>query len=256
MSHAATDLSEGSPAEPDARKDAPTVLVVDDIPMFRELMASFLARSGRVIQAEGGAQALELARRERPRLIVADLEMPDVNGAALCRAIRKDPELSETAFLMTLPDGDPGSRVRAIRAGADDVLNKPLQGIELIAAANRFLAEETARGLPRVLLETPVTIFLDRSPARGQSLNVSRGGMFVRTDLALPPRSEWRVKFQLPETEASLEPTAMVVWRSDGRPMGPGLGLRFVELDGRAARTLDDFVYERTPVSAPGPRAR
>jgi uncharacterized protein (TIGR02266 family) len=136
------------------------------------------------------------------------------------------------------------------------VLCKPLQRVDLLGTARRFLAESTVRGLPRVAVETPVTIYLAKSRARGQALNLSRGGLFVRTDLPLPLRSEWRIRFPLPESEAQLTPTAMVVWRADERsPLGPGLGMRFVELDGGAARKLDDFVYERTPTPQLAPTA-
>jgi len=242
MSEAARAVS------PAPAPELPTVLVVDDISMFRDLISSFLARAGRVITASDGEEALALARRERPRLIVSDLEMPGMDGAALCQTVREDPELAGTHFLMILPDGNARDRARAIRAGADDVLSKPLQRVDLLGTARRFLAENTVRGLPRVAVEAPVTIYLAKGRARGQALNLSRGGVFVRTDLRLPMRSEWRIRFPLPESDAELTSTAMVVWRADERsPLGPGLGMRFVELDARAARALDDFVYERTP---------
>ena len=235
-----------------ASRPLPKVLVVDDIPMFRELIANFLSGVADVIFAEDGASAFEAARRERPRLIISDLDMPELNGADLCRAVRKDAELAETPFVMILSTDDAQDRVRAIRAGADDVLFKPLHRGVLLGTASRFLTENTVRGLPRVLVKAPVTIFLTKEESRARALNISRGGMFVRTELPLPTRSEWRVRLTLPETTEDLTPTAMVVWRADeNSPTGPGLGMRFVELDGRDARCLDDFVYERTPVSAP-----
>jgi len=229
-------------------EERPTVLVVDDIPMFRELIGNFLSGTADIVTAEDGAQALDIARRKRPRMIVSDLEMPGMNGAALCRAVREDRRLADLPFLMIVTGDAARDRVRAIRAGADDVLAKPLQRVELIGAVSRFLTENTARGLPRVNVETPVTIFLSKQEGRGQALNVSRGGMFVRTDLPLPTRSEWRVAFHLPETDEELTPTAMVVWRApEDSPTGPGLGMRFVEIDGPTARTIDEYVYERTP---------
>jgi uncharacterized protein (TIGR02266 family) len=228
------------------------VLVVDDIPMFRDLMANFLAGTGRVLTASGGREALEIARAEQPRLIISDFDMPDLGGVDLCRAVRADATLQRTRFLMILPgsEDDARDRVRSIRAGADDVISKPIQRPELVQTVRRFLAADTVRGLPRVPVSTPVTIYLSKNESEGKALNVSRGGMFVATDLPLPTHSEWRVRFHLPETDAQLTPTAMVVWRApEDAPTGPGLGMRFVELDGPAARTLDEYVYERTPTS-------
>lgn len=232
--------------------NAGSVLVVDDIPMFRDLIANFLAGTARVLTAGGGHEALEIARREKPRLIVSDFDMPDLDGVTLCRSVRADADLQRTRFLMILPGSadDARDRVRSIRAGADDVISKPIQRPELIGTVRRFLAADTVRGLPRVSVSTPVTIYLSKNESEGKALNVSRGGMFVATDLPLPTRSEWRVRFHLPETETQLTPTAMVVWRApEDSPTGPGLGMRFVELDGPTARTLDEYVYERTPAS-------
>lgn len=246
---------DGPSAETDAG-ERPKVLVVDDIPMFRELVANFLSGVAHVVTAEDGRSAFEIARRERPRLIVADLEMPGMNGAALCRAIRNDRELAATPLLMVLPGDEAHDRVRAIRAGADDAIAKPLQRVELLGTAKRFLTDTTVRGLPRVRVDAPVTIFLNKNEGRGRALNVSRGGIFVHTDLPLPDRSEWRVRFQLPETGEPLSPTAMVVWRAGAdAPGGPGLGMRFVELSGQEARALDDYVYERTPAASWAPRS-
>ena len=123
--------------------------------------------------------------------------------------------------------------------------------MELLSTVGRFVGHQTARGLPRVQVSTPVTIYMSKNEVRCRAVNISRGGMFVKTDLPLPTRSEWRVRFHLPETSDEITPTAMVVWRAgEGTPTGAGLGMRFVELDGQAARTLDDFVYERTPVAS------
>jgi len=251
-----------APTGPDPAAQAAgqrTILVVDDIPMFRALLADMLASAGRVVEAEDGAQALELARKERPDLVVSDLEMPGLDGAALCRAVRADEDLARTHFLMLLPGGDARDHVRAIRAGADDALAKPLQRTELLGSVRRFLATPTVRGLPRVAVDTPVTVYLSRSQERARATNVSRGGLFLRTELPLPRRSEWRIRFQLPEQETPLSPTAMVVWRAEADAPtgpGPGLGMRFMELDGAAARRLDEYVYERTPVSHAGPPPR
>ncbi len=236
------------PPQDSAAVDSRSILVVDDIPMMRDLTSLFLARAGRVLQAASGAEALETIRRERPKLVLSDLDMPGTDGVDLCRAVRADPEIAGTHFVMLLPSDAPVDRVRAVRAGADDVLIKPLQRVELLATVTRFLASPTVRGLPRVDVNAPLTIYLSEKTARVRTVNLSRGGVFVRTDLRLPTHSEWRVQFQLPELREALSPTAMVVWHgTENSPFGMGLGMRFVELDGRDARKLESFVYERTP---------
>ena len=70
-----------------------TILVVDDAPLLRELAALFLARAGRVITAASGEEALAVARLEEPSLIVADVRMPGIDGATLCRTMKQDPLL-------------------------------------------------------------------------------------------------------------------------------------------------------------------
>ncbi len=71
-----------------------TILLADDAPMFRELGSVFLARSGRVVTAEDGHQGLEALRTEKPSVVVADLDMPRMDGAELCRRIKGSEELT------------------------------------------------------------------------------------------------------------------------------------------------------------------
>ena len=95
-----------------------TILVVDDASMFRELESLFLARSGRVITAPSGAEALEMARRERPEVVVTDLDMPGMSGDALCKEIRNDGELRHTPVIAVISGEFGEDRARAVRAGA------------------------------------------------------------------------------------------------------------------------------------------
>jgi uncharacterized protein (TIGR02266 family) len=226
-----------------------TILVVDDIAMFRELGSLFLARSGRVITAEGGMQALEIARRERPDLVVSDLHMPEMDGEALCRAIKADEELAGTPVIMIVGSEDAADHARAVRAGADDLLPKPLSRLALIEVVNRFLHGEPVRGLPRIELSEPVRLSAGSSESWGTVRNLSRGGIFVETDRVFDPHTEVDLHFQLPETESEIAPTAQVVWQrgengSADSPAPPGMGMRFLEIDGTTARRLEEFVFE------------
>ncbi len=228
----------------------PTILVIDDAPLFRELGSLFLARSGRVLTAANGPEGLEVAKRERPDVLLVDLLMPGMDGELLCRTIRKDPDLHATPVIIVTSSEDSNDRARAIRAGADDVLPKPLNRSTLIEAVNRFLRYPVVRGLPRVALEAPVRMLVGHGEAWGTLRNLSRSGAFVEAERTIPPETEVQLYFSLPETPKEFEPTARVVWcRSRSQESTPsGMGLRFLGMDRASAQRLEAYVYERAPV--------
>lgn len=225
-----------------------TILMVDDAPLLRELGALFLARAGRVLTAASGEEGLAVARLEQPELIFADVAMPGIDGAMLCSAIKQDPLLAGTrVVLLVAATGDSLERERAVRAGADDVLPKPIDRVQLLDTARRQLSE-APRGLPRVALAQPVQMRMDRVAWDGLARNLSRGGVFVESRHLVEPRSEVELAMRLPETRAWLASTAQVIWtRSAQARHAAGMGLRFLGLDRRTERALSDWVEERTP---------
>jgi uncharacterized protein (TIGR02266 family) len=219
--------------------------------MFRELGSLFLARTGRVITASDGLAALETIQRERPDIVVADLDMPKLPGDALCRRIKEQPELRDTPVILVTTSELAEERARAVRAGADDVIAKPITRIALIQAVNRFLRSQPARGLARIPVEARAHIIRKPDDVWGTVRNLSRGGLFVESDFAMPPNTEVAVEFTLPESEGPLQSTAQVIWRRRGSQQEPnGMGLRFLALDRASAREIESYVYERE-VSAP-----
>jgi uncharacterized protein (TIGR02266 family) len=91
----------------------------------------------------------------------------------------------------------------------------------------------------------------------GWARNLSRGGMFVETENALEPNSEFELEFTVPNTSIVVQPTARVVWRrlpGDDTSTPPGMGLQFLKLDRDAELWLEQYVYERgsgTEAAAP-----
>jgi uncharacterized protein (TIGR02266 family) len=223
-----------------------TILVVDDLAMFRELGSIFLSRYGRVITAASGAEALEAARRERPDVVVLDFHLPDMDSEALCQEIRALGSPERPSFVVALCNGDSADHERAIRAGAADVLSKPLSRVSLVEAVNRLIRFPEVRGMARVDHAARVRVLLDQEERWGTMRNLSRGGMYLEANWSAPPESEMRLEFHLPEVGEPLAPTAKVIW-SRTRLNGDvaGMGVRFLALDAASARTLDSFVYER-----------
>jgi CheY-like chemotaxis protein len=225
-----------------------TILVVDDVEMFRELGALFLARTGKVVTAEDGAEALELARTERPVLVLTDLQMPRMDGAELCAAIRSEPELARTPVIVMTGSELASDHARAVLAGADDVIPKPMSRAVLLGTVNRFFRTPAPRGLPRAMIDAPVRIRVGESEVWGQARNVSRGGIFIEADLEVTPHSDVALDFELPDTARRFSPTARVIWRRgvEARSGRAGIGLRFVGIDSKSTRVLEEYVFERT----------
>jgi CheY-like chemotaxis protein len=261
------------PSRPAARASVQgTVLVVDDVPYMLELASIFLVRTARVITATSASQALELARRRRPDLIVSDYQMPGMSGADLCREAAADPRLCSTPFVMMVSGTHGSERGAAIRAGATDVLAKPLSRLSLIEVVSRQLGAARFRSLPRVALEIPVRVTAATGEEIGVVRNVSRGGAFVETPCELTSLSEVDLRFRLPGSPHLLAASAQVIWsqpdssESSGGPEAAGatgtapaagespkhgFGLRFLDIDRDGIRSLDDFVYERVEARHP-----
>jgi len=110
------------------------ILVVDDIEAnIRLLQAKLQAEYYDVLTAHDGAEALEVAARERPDLVLLDVMMPGMDGFETCRRLKEDPATRHIpVVLVTALDGR-GDRITGLEAGADEFLNKPIDDIMLFA---------------------------------------------------------------------------------------------------------------------------
>lgn len=110
------------------------VLVVDDDPFIRKLIATTLENAGQfeLHEAADGVEAVQLAQTKRPRLVFLDVDMPRLDGIETCRELRSAPQTSDTTIVMlTAAHGDDVER-RAEEAGADIFLTKPFSPLELL----------------------------------------------------------------------------------------------------------------------------
>ena len=125
-----------------AHSGMPTVLVVDDEAPILELVRFTLEDDQvRVVEAADGLAALEVARKERPDLILLDVRMPHLSGFEVCRRIRQDPALCYTRIVMLTAADQELDRARGLAAGADDYLAKPFSPLALFALVRTFLPE-------------------------------------------------------------------------------------------------------------------
>ncbi len=121
------------------------VLVVDDESDIVALVAYHLAKAGyRVSTASTGADALALARQERPGLIVLDLMLPGMSGYEVLEQLRVDPSMQDVAVLMLTARREEADRIRGLSLGADDYLTKPFSPQELVLRVGAILRRVTA----------------------------------------------------------------------------------------------------------------
>ena len=110
------------------------VIVADDDEMIRELVKASLAPDPRIEihTARDGQEAVELALRELPDLVILDVRMPRMDGYEACAAIRADPGLTGTTVLMLTAMGQESDVQRGFDAGADDYFIKPFSPTALL----------------------------------------------------------------------------------------------------------------------------
>ena len=114
--------------------DAKKILVVDDSPTDLHILSEMLTKNGyTVIPAESGEEGIELAKSEKPDLILMDIVMPGMNGFEATRAIARDPETSSIPILIISTKGQETDRVWGLRQGAKDYLVKPVDEQTLIS---------------------------------------------------------------------------------------------------------------------------
>jgi DNA-binding response OmpR family regulator len=120
------------------------ILVVDDDAKIVRLVRTYLERDGfRVIEAGDGRTALAAIALEQPALVVLDLMLPEVDGMAILRAVRRD---SLTPIIILSARGTVSDRIAGLAAGADDYLPKPFSPAELVLRVRRVLGRADAQG--------------------------------------------------------------------------------------------------------------
>jgi DNA-binding response OmpR family regulator len=157
------------------------ILLCEDDPRVRRVLRlSFEAEGYEVTEAGCGAAGLAELRREPPDVVLLDILLPDVDGFAVCREIRRD---SDVPVIMVTARVDSHDIVAGLEAGADDYVTKPFVAKE-ISARIRALLRRVDSGVPHFVPHI-VAGDLEIDPARAQ---VARGGVpirLTRTELRL-----------------------------------------------------------------------
>jgi two-component system KDP operon response regulator KdpE len=142
----------GAPTENEKRMNNRTILVVDDEPQIRRVLRATLSSNGYdVIEAKNGQEAIEIAVREHPDLILLDVNMPEMSGLETCSKMRLS---FSTPIIMVTVRNSEQDKVLALDSGADDYVVKPFAIGELLARIRAALRRSSSlEPLPKI--ETP-----------------------------------------------------------------------------------------------------
>ena len=122
------------------------LLVVEDSPTIAAVVKYFLELEGLdVLVAGNGLVGLEMVLREQPDVIVTDVNMPNMGGVAMVKAIRLDPRMSDVRILMLTSESSIECETEGLAAGADDYILKPVEPRRLAARVKALLARSRHR---------------------------------------------------------------------------------------------------------------
>lgn len=116
------------------------ILLVDDEPDILEFMEYNLKKEGyTVLSAKNGREALEIAKKEKPSLIILDIMMPEMDGIETCRQIRTLPSLKHTLIAFLTARNEEYSQLAGFEVGADDYISKPIKPRIMISRIKALL---------------------------------------------------------------------------------------------------------------------
>jgi PleD family two-component response regulator len=142
-----------NPSAADSAPPTPRVLIADDDPLGAELLEAYLGGSDYELRiASDGEQTLKQVADWHPDLILLDVMMPRMSGFEVCKRLRGDPDTRDIAILMITALDQPSDVDRAVEAGTDDFLSKPINKTELLLRVRSLLrSRQNKRELDRAL---------------------------------------------------------------------------------------------------------
>jgi len=220
-----------------------TVIVADDTAFVRDRFSTALASAGhKALAVKSAAELLSALRTDAEDidLLVIDLRLPHAGGVDLVRTIRKIDagRIPILIFSGTISSADEVKHLASL--GVAGYVNEysAVQNILPSLAPHLFPDNFNRRSSPRVLLGIPVSYRFGNTIAAALTLNLSKGGVAIRTMSPLAQESKVRVRFRLPGSKHEIEAESRVAW-SDRRT---GMGLQFEKVESADQQAIYHFV--------------
>jgi uncharacterized protein (TIGR02266 family) len=220
-----------------------TVVIADDTAFVRDRFGAAVEQAGhRAVAVRSSAELVAHIRAEADHvdLIVLDLRLPHVPGVDLVRSIRQAAErrIPILVFSGTIANADEVRQLAEL--GVSGYVNEysAEQHILPALAPHLFPDSFNRRASPRVVLGIPVQYRFGNTIAAALTLNMSRGGMAIRTTSPLETGSTLSVRFRIPGSKHDVEANGRVAW-SDRRV---GMGVQFENVEPSNQNVIDNFV--------------
>jgi CheY-like chemotaxis protein len=204
-------------------------LIADHMKTFIELEKTFLRRADcQVITASSGPEALEVARNQRPDLIVLDVEMPGMDGLEVARTLAASKPPVQGIPVILLSERDLTKVAR--KAGAQEFIMKPVDEGVFLSAIRRHVPLKVRLDSRRPV-DSPCRFRIGDREAMGTVANISTSGIFMHTyeQLRLGDRLDMRFGLPLPEGDRAVAAQSLVVRLAP--PRGYGLGFSDISED-------------------------
>jgi CheY-like chemotaxis protein len=240
----------------------PKILLVDDTKLFLKLEKEYLKQSSVVVlTAENGRQALEMARSDHPDMIFMDLNMPEMDGAQCCEAIKSDPGLRDIPVILVTTAGMNEGVERCRAAGCDGFLTKPIDRKAFLEMGRRFLSQINRRER-RIPTRLKVLFRVnDRENCFGTCVDLSSRGLYLEWNGDVQVDDKVEVSLLVSGNSADLvEAWGRVSWVNAGavrrkQKLPAGFGVEFLSVPDESLALITRFL-EREGSSAAQARRR
>ena len=222
---------------------AKRVVVADDTAFVRDRFASALTGAGHTpLPVKSTAELLARIRGDQGPvdLVILDLRLPHSGGVDLVRAIRKMDagRLPILVFSGTIAAAEEVRELAAL--GVTGYINEYSAVQHILPSLSPHLYPDNfnRRGSPRVILGIPVSYRFGNTIAAALTLNLSKGGVAIRTMTPLEPSTKVKLRFRLPGSKRDVEAESRIAW-TDRRV---GMGLQFEKVEAPDQAAIDQFI--------------
>lgn len=197
-----------------------------------------------MLAASTGAEALAVARREKPDLVFLDANMEGMTGVDVCRVLKADKQFTHRPIILVV-SGEK-DRLEGVRAGADEFLMRDFAEEDFFETLRRHL-NVFARDAARTAAGWSITFWRDGTQHQGTIRDLSRGGFFVRTSAEQPIGARLEISFDTPVEAPNRSVVGEAIVVRIGRDPDQGLGCRFFQLSSTSRTNLEECLRLLAP---------